>query len=237
MYRQLCLVLVGRQLGWLRTMLTHVLPFSFIIKCPTSSWRDFLSFHLLKDFLPQSPTPLSHIITSSWSFFWTIPNSIQTSLGISLRSCFTQGPLLSPIQALASFLLGFNRQTPPVLFRQAVSNSPSPLLVNPLSSDFSFYHSIKLSLAKVTKKLVFGKSCSRFSFFILFHLAEPTKPTTLPYWWVGQNPPPVEGRGQGAPTMPMTLGFESHSNVLALKSQTTREQRYPHPDLHSFIAL
>lgn len=77
--------------------------------------------------------------------------------------------MLSPIQGPASFLLVFNSRPPLVLFTHAVSNSPLPELVNPLSSDFSPYHSIKLSLAKITKKLSFGKSCNRFSFFILFH--------------------------------------------------------------------
>lgn len=104
----------------------------------------------------------------------------------------------------------FGRQASPVVFPYAVSDSPFPVLFNPLSSHFSPYHSIKLSLAEVTNERRFGKSCNHLSFFILPHLAGPTKPATLPYWWEGPNSPPMQTRGQGTPTRARTgLGLPS----------------------------
>lgn len=183
------LVSLGRQLGELR--LTTISLLSFVIKHSPSCKRDFSVLSPPQNCLPECPAPLSPGCLSDYSHLQ------RTSSTLSRKTCSLMSHR-SPIQAIASFpslLVGRLLQwclhmLSPILLSRTFQPTLISLQSLPLHKTISCWGH---------QWTPFWQPCNHLSFFILLHLAGPTKPATLPYWWEGPNSPPMQTRGQGTP--------------------------------------
>lgn len=178
---------------------------------------------------PPSP-PHHHFLLSS--AFWITPTNLPHFI-VSLPHPRT---LFFPIQTIASFLLSLVARLLG-LFTQAVSNSSFPTLFNASSSDFSPYHSIKLS-SQGHQRALSGQRLQSVLLFYFIPLGwdNRSQPTIPPCWWVRQNSSPVKAEDRGPQQCPLLLTLML-TQTLALKVQTTIWKMLFSLNLYAVITL